>query len=204
MSPLPADPESAARIADLLRTGGTAVVPAEGVYGLVCSASRPDAIARLLQLKGRESTKPMLVLAPSWEAARPLAAEIPEALAPLVAQRRAVTVLLPARDDVPFGLSGPERLVGVRLPADRLGRALTEAGGLTVSTSANRSGEPTPRSLDEVPREILRRVDAAVDGGGLAGTPSTVARWERGRLVVMREGAVDRATLADLTGLRVE
>lgn len=195
---------SATRVGELLIAGGTAVVPAEGVYGLVGSAARPDAIARLLQLKGRENTRPMLVLTPSTEAALRMAVEMPEPLQAAGRAGKAVTFLLPARENVPFGLVGPERLVGVRLPADDFGRTLTEAAGLVVSTSANRSGEPTPCSLDEVPAEIKRRVDAVVDGGTLIGLPSTVAKWEGRRLVVVREGAVDRGTLAALTGLEVE
>ena len=191
------------RIAALLRAGGTAVVPAEGVYGLVASASRPDAIARLLQLKGREAHKPMLVLAPGWRAARDLARVIPEALEGLDRQRAAVTVLLPANDGVPHGLAGPEGLVGVRLPADKLGRSLTSEAGLVVSTSANLSGGPTPRTLAEVPPEIRQRVDAEIDGGRLAGVPSTVARWADGGLVIVREGAVDRERLAALVGAGV-
>lgn len=204
MTALDSSPSSASRVAQVLRAGGTAVVPAEGVYGLVCAASRPDAIARLLQLKGRESSKPMLVLASSWGTAEALAAEVPDTLIGLERDRAPVTVLLRARPDVPFGLSGPEGLVGVRLPADRFGTALSEEVGLVVSTSANRSGDPTPRDLGEVPADLLDRVDVVVDGGTLPGTPSTVARWEESRLVVVREGAVDRESLASRTGLHVE
>lgn len=188
----------------MLQSGGTAVVPAEGVYGLTCVASRPDAIARLIQLKGRDTSKPMLVLAPDWRSARALASEVPDALSGLEGSRLAATILLPARDDVPFGLVGPERLVGVRLPVDALGRALTDHVGLVVSTSANRSGEPTPRMLSDVPDTIRQRVDTVVDGGALGGLPSTVARWSPGRLTVLREGAVDRDALRAATGLTVE
>ncbi|MEM1056917.1 MAG: L-threonylcarbamoyladenylate synthase [Bacteroidota bacterium] len=200
---LASDSDSAACVSTLIRAGGCAVVPAEGVYGLVCSASRPDAIARLIQLKGREAGKPMLLLAPDWNAAHALAAEVPDALSGLEAERAAVTILLPAREDVPYGLVGPERLVGVRLPADDFGQALTEAGGLIVSTSANDSGGPSPRSVDEVPEGIQSRVDVVVDGGTLHGTPSTVAKWEGDGLRVLREGAVDRDRLVALVGVPV-
>lgn len=204
MNALPLSDAAASRVAALLRAGGTAVVPAEGVYGLTCAASRPGAIARLIQLKGRDTRKPMLVLAPDWRSARALAAEVPDALRGLERSRLAATILLPARDDVPFGLVGPERLVGVRLPADDLGQALTGTLGLVVSTSANRSGDPTPRTLSDVPEAIRQRVDAVVDGGELGGRPSTVARWSPGRLAVLREGAVDRDALRAATGLAVE
>jgi tRNA A37 threonylcarbamoyladenosine synthetase subunit TsaC/SUA5/YrdC len=67
-------------------------------------------------------------------------------------------------------------------------------------TSANRSGEPAPSRFEDVEPRLLAEVDLAVDGGELAGAPSTVvdlsAFDERGTWEILREGALSRAEIA--------
>ena len=61
-------------------------------------------------------------------------------------------------------------------------------------TSANRSGDPAPRSFDEIDGEILDQVDVAIDAGQLIGEPSTVLDIagidQDGEWSILREGAV--------------
>ena len=61
---------------------------------------------------------------------------------------------------------------------------------MVAATSANLHGDPDPRRLDEVPAEIIGRVAAALDGGELPGTPSTVIDLTGLEPRVLREGAV--------------
>jgi L-threonylcarbamoyladenylate synthase len=65
-----------------------------------------------------------------------------------------------------------------------------ERVGAVVATSANLTGGPDPRRLQDVPEEIRSRVAAAIDGGELPGTPSTVVDLTADEPVVLREGAV--------------
>src|SRR5919201_3774629 len=89
----------------------------------------------------------------------------------------------------------PERL-GVRL----IGGPLAGARCAVFQTSANRSGERDPRSLQDVEPEILAGVELAIDGGELFGQPSTVvdltALDERGTWSILREGALQRTEVA--------
>src|SRR5208283_3563402 len=62
--------------------------------------------------------------------------------------------------------------MGLRVP--RLPEHLTALGAIdcpVMQSSANRSGEPDARSLEEIPRELLEGVDLVLDGGSLPGTP---------------------------------
>ena len=203
--PLPATPEAAARVAAVLTTGGVALVPAEGVYGLSAAARRPDALARVRQLKGRGPRQPLLVLTARWaDVAAWVEGEIPPPLAVYERAPEAVTVLLPASGAVPRDVTGPERLVGVRVTADAFGQALVQAAGEPLaSTSANPTGEPAPSRYPDVAESIRARVDVRVDGGERAGAPSTMVRWTGEHLAVVREGAVDPAAIAAATGLEV-
>jgi tRNA A37 threonylcarbamoyladenosine synthetase subunit TsaC/SUA5/YrdC len=67
-------------------------------------------------------------------------------------------------------------------------------------TSANRSGEPAPAHFADVPEEIVAAADLAIDGGTLAGLPSTVIDLttfeQSGEWGVLREGGI---SLGDLT-----
>jgi L-threonylcarbamoyladenylate synthase len=93
----------------------------------------------------------------------------------------------------------PERL-GVRVP--RLDGALAPLAGVSwpvLQSSANRSGGPDARRLDDVDERIRAGVDAILDGGQLPGTPSTVVdltSYETdASYAVLREGAVPRPAI---------
>jgi L-threonylcarbamoyladenylate synthase len=62
-----------------------------------------------------------------------------------------------------------------------------------VATSANLPGGPDPRSLDDVPAELLEAVHATLDAGELPGTPSTVIDLTGAEPRVLREGAMSAA-----------
>jgi L-threonylcarbamoyladenylate synthase len=71
-----------------------------------------------------------------------------------------------------------------------------------LQSSANRTGEPDARRMEEVPESIRRGADLVLDGGELAGTPSTVvdlrAYEEGGAIEVLRLGAVPEAVIRSL------
>jgi L-threonylcarbamoyladenylate synthase len=84
--------------------------------------------------------------------------------------------------------------IGVRLPDLRGYTADVLADvGVVVATSANHPGGPDPRSLDDVPEDIRAQAAAAIDGGTLPGTPSTVVDLTHGEPRILREGAVSAA-----------
>ena len=70
-----------------------------------------------------------------------------------------------------------------------------------MQSSANVSGGPDARRLDDVPEAIRAGADLVIDGGELPGTPSTVVdlrEYEAGRWSIVRVGAVSESVIADL------
>jgi L-threonylcarbamoyladenylate synthase len=69
-----------------------------------------------------------------------------------------------------------------------------------AQSSANDSGGPDARRLDDIPERIRDAADLLLDGGELPGTPSTVVDLRRfetaGEWAIVREGAVPREHLA--------
>jgi L-threonylcarbamoyladenylate synthase len=101
-------------------------------------------------------------------------------------------------------LPGPVLVVlpggqGVRVPALEVPPA--GANVTVLQTSANLSGGPDPRCLEDVPESVRAGADLVLDGGELPGVPSTVVDlggYEGGEWTVLREGAVPRARLSQV------
>lgn len=182
------------RAVDALRAGGLVVLPTDTVYGLACDPGREDAVRRLSALKGRAPGQPIALVAASVDA---LLGAVPELWGPAGAAARALlpgplTLVLPnpARR-FPWLAGARPDTIGVRVPlVTGPGREVLERVGVVAATSANLHGGPDPARLEDVPRAILDGVAAAVDGGVLPGTPSTVLDLTGDEPRVLREGLV--------------
>lgn len=159
--------------------GGVAVFPADTVYGLACDPDDENAIAKLYALKGRAPDKPSATMYFDLESV-PAAGEQTDAVVRRLLPG-GVTLILPG------GL-------GVRVPF------LAPVGRPIMQSSANFSGGPDARRLEDVPQAIRDAADLVIDGGELPGTPSTVidlrAFEASGDWSILREGAVPAATVA--------
>lgn len=182
-----------------IAAGGVAVFPADGLYGLACDPLSAEAIARIHRIKGRDDGKPSAVLYFSPLAMRELVESLGERT------RVAAGALLPGpvtlvvdnpEHRYPFACREDLERLGVRL----IGGPLAGAMCPLFQTSANRSGEPAPVHFADVPEEIVAAADLAIDGGTLAGLPSTVIDLtsfeDGGQWAVLREGGM---SLGDLT-----
>ena len=189
-------PDLAESFERCIRGGGVALFPADTVYGLACDPESEAAISRLYELKRRPPAKAAAVMYFDLDAAL---AALPE----LGARTRlalgrlmpgGVTALLPnpARR-FPLACGSDPQTLGLRVVSVR---ALDGVEVAVMQSSANLSGGPEARRVDDVAPELRAGVDLIVDGGELPGTPSTVidmreyedgvgARWD-----VVRRGAV--------------
>jgi L-threonylcarbamoyladenylate synthase len=155
-----------------LRAGRAVILPTDTVYGL-CALPGHEYV--LYELKGRDPSKPVALLAADVDA---LVAALPSL------DRSALDRYLPGAYTLVFGG------VGVRVP--ELPPAAVEvvrAVGVVAATSANSSGGPDPRRVEDVPEEIRDACGAIVDVGELPGVPSTVIDLSTGEPRVLRQGA---------------
>jgi len=179
-----------------VQTGGVAVFPADGLYGLACDPLNGDAIERIHRIKGRDDGKPSAVMYFSPLILRELIADLgPRAAA-------AVGALLPGPVTLVIENQRHRYLLACREDPKRLGIRLIEgplagASCPLFQTSANRSGAPAPATFSEISPEILDASDLAIDGGALTGNPSTVIDLtsvdDDGRWRLLREGGLSRA-----------
>jgi len=177
-----------------LRAEQPVVLPFDTVYGLAAEPYREEATERLYALKGRAPEQPSALVAFDFDFLLECVPELRGRAASLA--RRLLpgplTLILPnpARRYPWITGTNPET-IGVRVPElDGPGRDVLERLGALVATSANRPGGPDPRRFDEVPHDIREGSGAAIDGGELPGTPSTVVDLTGPEPRVIREGAV--------------
>lgn len=177
----------------VLRAGGLILYPTDTVWGIGCDATNEEAVQRIYALKKSENKHAMLVLCPSADElvryvnrAPGIAFEVLEmATSPL-------TLILPGATNVAKNLIPEEGTLGVRVPDHAFcWQLLRRLGRPLVSSSANLSGEKTPRTLSEVVPEIVSGVDYVVNPrfeGRPTGKPSSIIAFgENGEVRVIRE-----------------
>ncbi|HEU5059146.1 MAG TPA: L-threonylcarbamoyladenylate synthase [Kofleriaceae bacterium] len=187
------DPISEAAAA--LAAGGVVCIPTESTYGLAADIRSPPALHALGVLKQtRPADAPYPLIAPDLAAARALARVWPAAAEELAARHwpGPLTLVVPARADLPPELVGAGGGVGVRVSSHPLAAALARAVGAPITaTSANRSTFPPATTMQQARAVFGAEVACYLDGGVCQGTPSTVvAVDESGALRVIRAGAV--------------
>jgi L-threonylcarbamoyladenylate synthase len=197
--------EDAARLQECLSGGGVAVFPTDTVYGICCDPDDERAAQRLYGMKGRSRRRASAVMYFSLASALEALDDLP------ASERAALEALLPgpvtlllANRAGRFGAACREdpATLGLRVPRlpERLG-ALASVTRPVMQTSANMSGEPDARALEDVPAKLREGADLVLDGGELPGVPSTVVDLrefdaER-RWYVLREGALGAAAVKE-------
>ncbi|HLU65010.1 MAG TPA: L-threonylcarbamoyladenylate synthase [Kofleriaceae bacterium] len=184
-----------AAAARVLAGGGLVCVATESTYGLAADLRRPEALARLSAVKrARPGDAPFAVIAPDEAAARALARVWPAAAGELAARHwpGPLTLVVPARADLPPAVVGPGGGVGVRVSSHPLAAGLARALGAPITaTSANRSGAPPATTAAEARAALGDEIDLYLDGGRCAGMPSTVVEiTAEGALRAIRQGAI--------------
>jgi L-threonylcarbamoyladenylate synthase len=184
-------------------TTGVVAFPTDTVYGLGCQVEDEDAIETIYRLKGRDETKPLILMGHTVDVLRPFVEIIPPLAEQLMADYwpGALTLVLGKSARVPLGITRGGQTVGCRVPdcPVLLDFLKTVPGGVLATTSANQSGEPAltqaalvsasfASALNEGLLVGLLADDTAIQGG----VPSTVAGVDdHNRLRVFRQGGVD-------------
>ncbi len=196
-----ASPDALEAAAAALAEGRVVGVPTETVYGLaVLPVEAP--LEALVRAKGRDPGKGIAVLVDDLDQLASVVLVTPAAVR--LAERLwpgALTMVLAIRDGValPELLTGGRTTLGVRVPDHDVPRALARRLGPLAVSSANRTGEPEALTAAALVTAVGQGVALVLDDGPVRGgrASSVVAFASDGSLEVLREGAIDRATLED-------
>ncbi len=192
MEILSATEENIRKAASFMRAGGLVIYPTETVYGLGCAPMRPDAAERLCFAKGR-ADKPLPLICASNEDAR-YVVEFNMAAERLIKTfwPGPLTIVLPSKIEYSIWVTHGAKTLGVRVPDHEVSKRLAElAGGVIVSTSANKSGEPPAQTASEAAEIFGKKVDIILDGGrSTGGVSSTVIDLSGEFAWILRKGPI--------------
>lgn len=155
--------ELAQTIADLKR-GETILYPTDTVWGLGCDATNEEAVSKIFQLKNREESKSLVVLVSSIEMLKEYVKEIPDnAIKILETAEKPTTIIYSNPRGFAANTIATDNTIAIRIPKHSFCIELIEKFGKPiVSTSANVSGESTPKSFSEISQTILDDVESIV------------------------------------------
>lgn len=169
---------------EVLRSGGIILYPTDTVWGIGCDATNPAAVARIYEIKHRSDSKSLVLLASDMDMVCRYIKEVPEMAVQLVeVNDKPMTIIYPGaiagpspaaipeaelpksdRNALAFNTVAEDGTVGIRIPMmDFCQQLISRFGRPIVSTSANISGEPTPKNYSEISDEIRTSVDHIVD-----------------------------------------
>ena len=195
---LPTDKDdSISRALEILKHGGLVAFPTDTVYGVGALAFDEKAVESIYAAKDRPVEKAIPILIGGPEDLDKVTAEVPPIAAKLAARfwPGPLTLVIPKHPNLPDVVSASPT-VGVRVPDHPVARALLRAAGPMAVTSANISGQASPKNAEEVSRQLNGRIPLILDGGETpGGVPSTVVNCLGTEPVILREGPV---TLKDI------
>jgi len=154
--------------------GKIIIFPTDTVYGLGCLVNDEAAIHRIYQIKQRDYSKPLAILAPNLDSIVPLVDNIESVK--MIGKKYwpgALTLVVKKSKYVSSLSTSNQETVGVRIPNHQIALTILSCFGPLVTTSLNLSSEPAILKFQDV-LKYKDFVDYIVDGGDLFTPASTV------------------------------
>lgn len=194
-----AAPGAVGRAADLLRRGKLVAFPTDTVYGVGAVAWDEASVANIYVAKGRPPEKAIPLLIAGLREVVALAGALPPGVEELAAAfwPGALTLVVPKGPRIPDIVTGGGSTVAVRVPDHPVILQLLEVlREPLAATSANRSGQASPMTAQEVQEQLGGRINLILDGGPCReGVPSTVLDLTTSPVRILRAGPVSREAL---------
>jgi len=139
--------------------------PTDTVWGLGCDATCAEAVAKIFELKNRVESKSLVILVSSIEMLNSYIETIPEkAIHMIMATEKPTTIIYNNPTRLASNTIASDNTIAIRIPThDYCLDLINLFGKPIISTSANISGEPTPKSFSEISQPILEGVDYIVN-----------------------------------------
>lgn len=156
--------EEIKRACDVLYRGGVILYPTDTVWGIGCDATNEEAVRRVYKIKKRVDSKAMLILVDSDVKVDFYVREVPAVAWDLIELAdKPLTIIYDGARNLASNLLAEDGSVGIRVTSEEFSKQLCfRFRKAIVSTSANVSGNPSPRCFSEIDDEIKNAVDYVV------------------------------------------
>ena len=176
-----------------MREGGVILYPTDTIWGIGCDATNEDAVRRVYEIKQRQDSKAMLVLVDSSVKVDFYVQDVPEVAWDLIdLADKPLTIIYSGARNLAANLLAEDGSVGIRVTNEDFSKRLCQQfRKAVVSTSANISGQPSPRNFSEISEEVKSAVDYIV--GYLQEEmsnpkPSSIIKLDKGGVIkIIRE-----------------
>ncbi len=156
--------EDVRRACEVMSRGGVILYPTDTIWGIGCDATNEEAVRRVYEIKRRQDSKAMLVLTDSAVKLNYYVKDVPRVAWDLIdVSDKPLTIIYEGARNLAQSLLAEDGSVGIRVTSEPFSQQLCrQFRKAIVSTSANISGEPSPKNFSEISEEILQAVDYVV------------------------------------------
>lgn len=147
-----------------MRECGVILYPTDTIWGIGCDATNEDAVRRVYEIKQRQDSKAMLVLVDSSVKVDFYVRDVPEVAWDLIdLADKPLTIIYSGARNLAANLLAEDGSVGIRVTNEDFSKRLCQQfRKAIVSTSANISGQPSPKNFSEISEEVKSAVDYIV------------------------------------------
>jgi tRNA threonylcarbamoyl adenosine modification protein (Sua5/YciO/YrdC/YwlC family) len=181
--------------ASVLRAGGVVVMPTDSVYGIGCAMleENPGRVC-VFDIKRRDLSQTLPLLVADHDDLPRYARTVGRAAVVLAGEfwPGALTMVVPASDEVPPEYRAADGTVALRMPDSNLVRELIRTVSVPLAvTSANTHGEAAATSGEGVEPRIVAEADLTLDAGPAPlAVASTIVSLVGAEPTILREGAI--------------
>ncbi len=177
---------------EYLYNRGIILYPTDTVWGIGCDATNEEAVKKVFNIKQRNESKSLIVFVDSLEMLQQYVDEVPDTIFEVLEKfNKPTTVIYNNPNGLAKNVIAKDNTVAIRIVQDKFCNELIHKFGKPiVSTSANISNKPTPKSFKEIESSILEAVDYVVNlrRNKISNTPSAIVKInEEGGVEVIRE-----------------
>lgn len=157
--------EEIKRAFDVLVDGGLILYPTDTIWGIGCDATNEDAVRKVYELKRRVDSKALITLLDNPVKLSYYVSEVPDVAWDLIELAdKPLTIIYDGARNVASNLIAEDGSLAIRITNESFSHELCKRFRKPlVSTSANISGEPSPRNFDEISDVIKQGVDYIVN-----------------------------------------
>jgi L-threonylcarbamoyladenylate synthase len=157
--------DEVAKAFKVIQDGGIILYPTDTIWGIGCDATNTEAVKKIYALKQRSEAKSMIILLDNDNKLQSYVSEVPDIAYDLIEfAEHPLTLVMPGAKNISPNLIAEDGSVGIRIVKHQFCEQLIQRlRKPLVSTSANVSGNPSPRFFDEIDGAIINGVDYVVD-----------------------------------------
>lgn len=146
---------------DVLKSGGTLLYPTDTIWGVGCDATNEEAVEKIVALKNRPATKSFIVLVNSVAMLERYVPDFPEVCYDIIDfSTKPTTIIYEKAEGIAKNVLADDGSIGIRVTNDPICQEVIKRFRKPiVSTSANLSGQNSPKNFTEVDSQIKKDVD---------------------------------------------